>query len=129
MSGIRVFQLADGWEILVGKTAQDNDRLSIRIAKPFDFWFHVSGMQGSHVVARHPDRPSQIGREAKLIAAGLAAYFSKAKNAGKVAVHMATGADVSKPRGYPPGKVILKKFTVVQTRPLAPEDIKGAPDG
>lgn len=120
----RIFNFGD-WEILVGKTARDNDTLSLKIGRPQDFWFHVAGMQGSHVVARHPERPSQIDKGAKLMAAGLAAHYSKAKNAGKVSVHMAQCVDVSKPRGYPPGKVVLKRYKSVQTRPLDPNTIKG----
>jgi len=129
LEGCRLFSLADGWEILVGRSAEDNDRLSLRIGHPSDFWFHVAGQQGSHVLARHPERPSQISREAKRVAAGLAVYFSKARNAGKVTVHMARCGDVSKPRGYPPGKVLLKSHQVIHTHPLDPAQLQGEPHG
>ena len=42
--------LPDGWEILAGKTDADNDQLSLRAARPNDYWFHVRGVPGSHVV-------------------------------------------------------------------------------
>jgi len=70
--GIRHYHLEDDWEILVGRSAQDNDQLSTKIGRPADFWFHVAGMPGSHVVARHPLRPEQCPRDIKRVAGGLA---------------------------------------------------------
>ena len=49
--------------------------------------------------------------------AALAAGYSKARNAGRVAVHMARGADVSKRRGQPPGEVTLERSTTVMAKP------------
>ena len=121
--GIRQYACADGWEILVGGTARVNDQLSIKIAKPYDFWFHVAGVPGSHVLARHPDRPSQLPREIKRIAAGLAVHFSKAKNAGRCAVHWTTAGYVSKPRGAAPGKVALQRYQSMNSGPLDPASL------
>ena len=125
LEGVRIYEIEDGWEILVGKTARDNDHLSLRIGKANDFWFHVAGMPGSHVVARHPDQPDQCPREIKRISAGLAAHFSKAKNAGKVAVHWTSCKHVSKRRGAPAGQVLLKKFEKINTEPLDPNSLSG----
>lgn len=123
--GIRSFAMPEGWEILVGKTARDNDRLSIAIGKPADFWFHVAGMPGSHVVARHPDRPEQCPREVKRLAAGLAAYFGKGKQGGKVAIHWTTCKHVSKRPGAPPGQVQLKRFETLMSEPIDPQTYFG----
>lgn len=119
----RHYELTDDWEILVGKTARDNDHLSLKVAHANDYWFHVAGMPGSHVVARHPDRPAQIPREIKRIAAGLAVFFSKAKTAGNTAVHWTQARYVSKPRGAAPGKVQLQRFQSLNIQPLDPESI------
>lgn len=121
LDGVRCYDMADGWQILVGKTAKDNDRLSLRIGKAGDFWFHVAGMPGSHVVARHADQPLQCPREIKRVAAGLAAFFSKAKTGGQVAVHWTTCKNVSKPPGLAPGKVTLKKYDSINISPLDPD--------
>lgn len=118
--GIRTYMMSDGWEILVGKTARDNDHLSIRVGKPADFWFHVAGMPGSHVVARHPKRPDRCPRDVKQLAGGLAAFFGKGKNGGKVAIHWTTCKNVSKRRGAPPGQVQLKKFETLMASPIDP---------
>ncbi|MCB1042954.1 MAG: DUF814 domain-containing protein [Acidobacteria bacterium] len=117
---IRVYSVGDDWEIWVGKTATANDRLSLKIGHPNDFWFHVAGMPGSHVVARHPSRPVQCTREVKRLAAGYAAFFSKARTAGKVAVHWTTCKNVGKRRGAPAGQVVLKKYDVIKTEPIEP---------
>ena len=51
------------------------------------------------------------------LAAALAAWHSKARRAGKVDVHVCRVRDVSKPRGMPPGKVLLARFERVRVRP------------
>lgn len=109
--------------ILVGRTARDNDTLSLRLASPQDFWFHVAGQPGSHVVVRNPDKVDRLPRETQRMAASLAAGYSKASKGGRVAVHCAKCEDISKPRGLPPGKVSLRRYTSVQVPPLRIEDI------
>jgi predicted ribosome quality control (RQC) complex YloA/Tae2 family protein len=41
--------------VLAGKTDDDNDYLSLKLAHPNDYWFHVRGMPGSHVILRAKD--------------------------------------------------------------------------
>lgn len=125
MEGVRRYQLDDDWEILVGKTAKDNDMLSIGIAAPADFWFHVAGMPGSHVVARHPSRPEQCPREIKRLSAGLAAFFSRGRNARKVAVHWTCCRHVSKKKRAPTGQVQLKKYRTIMAEPINPKEVFG----
>jgi len=104
----------DGWEILVGKGARDNDELSLRIAEPLDYWFHVDDYSGSHVIISCPDGiepPHEIIRYAAM----LAAWHSKARGAGgKVEVHQCLARDVSKPHGYEPGKVQIKNWVSIK---------------
>jgi predicted ribosome quality control (RQC) complex YloA/Tae2 family protein len=117
----RRFVSPDGFVVLVGRTAEDNDVLSLKLGAPRDFWLHVSGESGSHVVVRNPDGLDRPPRDTVRFAAGLAAGFSKARHGGQVAVHLATCADVSKPRGLPAGKVALRRFSTVRVAPLRPE--------
>jgi predicted ribosome quality control (RQC) complex YloA/Tae2 family protein len=113
-AGWRTFEM-EGFEILVGKGARDNDRLSLREARPHDVWLHAAGYAGSHVVIRNPDKLPSLPRPVVECAAQLAAYHSKAREAsGKVAVHVCRAADVSKPRGFPPGKVQLRRWDAVK---------------
>ena len=118
----RVAESPDGMIVLVGRTARDNDVLSLKLAAPRDFWFHVAGESGSHVVVRNPNKLNALPRETKRFAAALAAGYSKARRGGKVAVHMARAGDVSKSRGLAPGKVRLRRFTTVHAQPLRLEE-------
>jgi hypothetical protein len=48
------YVLPGGWKVLAGRTDADNEHLSLRVARPDDWWFHVRGMPGSHVVLQGP---------------------------------------------------------------------------
>jgi predicted ribosome quality control (RQC) complex YloA/Tae2 family protein len=122
----RVAESPDGMIVLVGRTARDNDVLSLKLASPRDFWFHVAGESGSHVVVRNPDKLDTLPRATKRYAASLAAGYSKARRGGRVAVHMARAGDVSKARGLAPGKVHLRRFTTVHSSPLRLDDEEDA---
>ena len=53
-SRVITYTLPEGWQVLVGRTDADNDYLSFRVARPEDWWFHVRGMPGSHVILQGP---------------------------------------------------------------------------
>ena len=118
----RVARSPDGFIVLVGRTARDNDVLSLKLASPRDFWFHTAGESGSHVVVRNPDNLERLPRETRRFAAGLAAGYSKARRGGKVAVHEARARDVSKPRGLAPGKVVLSRYATLRIEPVRLEE-------
>lgn len=113
----RRFVSPDGLTVLVGRSAADNDILSIKLASPRDFWFHIASGSGSHVVVRNPDGLDRLPRETRQLAASLAAGFSKARRGGQVAVHMTTCSEVRKPRGLAAGKVTLGRYKTVQAPP------------
>lgn len=119
----RRFLSPDGMIVLVGKSASDNDLLSLQLGAPEDFWMHVSGESGSHVVVRNPDRLDRLPRDTLRFAAGLAAGYSKARNARRATVHLARCVDISKPRGFEPGKVLLRHYESVHAAPLRGEDV------
>ena len=107
----------DGWQVLVGRAATDNDHLTFDVADPHDTWLHVAGgTPGSHVVIRNPDKV-EVPREVVERAAQLAAWFSKARGAARVEVHVCRASDVSKPRGAPAGLVQLTKWRSVKVAP------------
>jgi predicted ribosome quality control (RQC) complex YloA/Tae2 family protein len=108
----------DGFEILVGKGDAENDHLTFDVAEPGDFWLHVAGSPGSHVVVRNPEALPELPRAVALRAAELAAWFSQARGRkGKVEVHLCRAADVSKPRGVAAGEVRLKAWTALRVYP------------
>ena len=102
--------------MLVGRTDADNDYLSLRLARPDDWWFHVRGMPGSHVIlqARPGEDPD---RQTLKRAAAIAAYHSKAREASVVAVSCTRARYVTKPRGVPVGTVQIRKEMVLKVRP------------
>jgi len=113
----RVFESADGMTILVGRSAEDNDVLTVRMARPNDFWLHAASHSGAHVVVRNPGNLERMSRDTLDLAASLAAGYSGGHQGGRVAVHYARRRDVSKPHGLAPGKVRLRRYKVVQARP------------
>ncbi|HEY0776678.1 MAG TPA: NFACT RNA binding domain-containing protein [Gemmatirosa sp.] len=120
--GVLAYDLPDGWQAFAGRTDAANDYVSIKLAAPRDRWFHVRGMPGGHVVLRVPaDR--EPDRATVETAAGLAAYHSKARTGGIVAVSMTEGRHVSKPRGAKPGTVEIRKETVLKVRPPTDADV------
>jgi predicted ribosome quality control (RQC) complex YloA/Tae2 family protein len=110
------YELPGGWTLLVGATAADNDVLSTAIAEPEDWWFHVEGVAGSHVILRaKPDE--EPSRETLRQAAAVAAYHSKARNAGTVSVYYTRARYVRKPRGVQAGTVEVSRGTILKVKP------------
>jgi predicted ribosome quality control (RQC) complex YloA/Tae2 family protein len=107
----------EGFEVLVGRGEEDNDHLTFEVAEPHELWLHVAGgTAGSHVVIRNPER-AEVPRAVVERAAAAAAWYSKARNAAKVEVHVCRVADVKKPRGAPAGLVEIKRWKSVRVRP------------
>jgi predicted ribosome quality control (RQC) complex YloA/Tae2 family protein len=107
----------DGREVLIGKGARENDELTFHVAGPEDFWFHVAGYSGSHVVVRNPARDRDLDESVLIKAAELAAYFSQARNSSKVEVHYTKRKQVTKPRRAKPGLVRLLEFKSIKVEP------------
>jgi predicted ribosome quality control (RQC) complex YloA/Tae2 family protein len=113
----RRFVSPDGFVVLVGKSAADNDILTFKLGTGRDFWLHVAADSGSHVVVRNPAGVASLPRATAQFAAGLAAGYSKLRGGGRVAVHLCTCAEVSKPRGLPAGKVQIERYRTVHATP------------
>lgn len=111
------FTSPDGMTVLVGRSAADNDVLSLKLGAPRDFWLHVAAGSGSHVVVLNPDKLERLPRDTQRFAAGLAAYHSKLRRGGQVAVHVSTCAEIKKPRGFAAGKVTLGRYATVRVTP------------
>lgn len=92
----RRFASPSGFEVLVGYDARENEKLSLRVAAGHDYWFHAWGVAGSHVIMRVKKNQS-IPKEDIEWAAGVAAWYSKARGPGRIRVSVALGADISKP--------------------------------
>lgn len=115
------YELPEGWRVLVGRTDRDNDRLSLRVARANDWWFHVRGMPGSHAVLVVPAGQEPDNSTVKA-AAAVAAWHSKKREAKMVAVSATRARHVSKPRGAKPGTVEIRKEKVLKVRPAVPHE-------
>jgi predicted ribosome quality control (RQC) complex YloA/Tae2 family protein len=114
------YLLPGDWMVLAGRTDADNDYLSVVAAKPQDWWFHVRGLAGSHVILRaKPDQDPD--RKTLKAAAAIAAFHSKARSGGTVAVSVTRARCVGKPPGSKPGTVHIRKESVLMVKPALPE--------
>jgi predicted ribosome quality control (RQC) complex YloA/Tae2 family protein len=114
------YELPGGWKVIAGKSDSDNDLLTFKIAKPIDWWFHVRGTSGSHVilVSAQDKKP---GKKTLKQAAAVAAYHSKAREGGVIAVSCTQARYVKKPRDAKPGTVEIRREKVFKVRPALPE--------
>ncbi|CAK0818657.1 unnamed protein product [Prorocentrum cordatum] len=120
---------ADGsiWQVLLGKGAEENDRLSLEEGRPHETWMHVAGVPGSHAVVRLVSGASERApppRDVAEAAASLCAFYSKAKTQPRATVHVTTCAKVGKLPAAAPGQVVLKGgFETMSVRPLSPDQL------
>ena len=105
-------------KIWVGKSALDNDLLTFKYANGSDYWLHVNGMPGSHVVI-HLDKNKTLDEESLKDALQLALHYSKAKNSKEAEVCLTQCKHVSRFGKNTPGKVQvsnIKNYYVKEDR-------------
>jgi predicted ribosome quality control (RQC) complex YloA/Tae2 family protein len=118
---VRRHTTSDGFVVLVGRSGPENDTLTFKVASPWDFWMHAAGTPGAHVVVRNPQRLRALPEGPLRIAAAIAAWYSGAKEEGKVEVHYTQRKHVHKRRGMPAGQVLVRKFRTIQVAPRLPQ--------
>lgn len=111
------FRSTDGFEILVGRNNNQNDKLTLKTARATDLWLHTKEIAGSHVIIR--TEGGEIPQQTIFEAAQLAAYHSKARESSQVPVDYTAIKFVKKPAGAKPGMVI---FTNNRTMFVAPNE-------
>jgi len=105
---------------MIGRNNEGNDYLTHHLARPEDYWFHVHGAAGSHVVLRRGKGKSEPSRATLEEVAGWAAYYSQARTAGTVPVIVTRKKYVRKPRRGPPGLALCTNEKTIMTRPQEP---------
>lgn len=111
----RAFRSLSGAAILVGRNAEQNDALTLRVARGNDLWLHARGQTGAHVVVRL-DKARAPDQETLLDAAHLAAHFSDARGEPQVEVAYTRTKYVRKPKGAAPGAVTFSQEKVLLLR-------------
>lgn len=92
-----------GFVVYIGRDAKSNDHLTFNIADNDDYWFHVKGKPGSHVVIRiRENLPTQ---EVIKSVAELSKKNSKMDKADKATVVYCQRRFVKKERGMNDGQV------------------------
>jgi predicted ribosome quality control (RQC) complex YloA/Tae2 family protein len=118
---LRTFVTSDGWTVWVGRNNTENDLITHRLSQPHDFWFHVVGVPGSHVILRRPTRTAVPKPRTLEEAASIAAYFSKARKLTRVPVIVTERKFVSKPRRSKPGQAMATRERELVVRPALPK--------
>ena len=106
----------EGYQVLIGRNAKNNDVLTQKYAHKNDLWLHAKDVPGSHVVIRSrggENYPKTLVEKA----AQLAAYHSKRKTDTLCPVIFTLKKYVNKPKGFPPGMVKLLREEVVMVKP------------
>jgi predicted ribosome quality control (RQC) complex YloA/Tae2 family protein len=113
----------EGFAILVGKGAADNDRVTFEAAGPRDLWLHARDCPSSHVVVLAGGRP--VPEAVVLFAAALCAGRSGAKKDSAVEVMVAERKWVRKVKGGKPGLVAVSRSRTVLARRRKGEEWPG----
>jgi predicted ribosome quality control (RQC) complex YloA/Tae2 family protein len=103
-SGPRRFTSRDGLEILVARNRQQNHELTFTIARGNDYWVHLLGWPGPHVIIQK-SRGQPVPKQTLLDAAHLAIYFSKIRGTDYAEVIYTQRKHVRPIKGAGPGKV------------------------
>ncbi|MCC6485577.1 MAG: NFACT family protein [Armatimonadetes bacterium] len=101
---IRCVVSSDGLEILYGETAEANDYLTTRVARPGDIWMHARSVTGAHVVIRMSG-VKQVPAATLREAADTAARHSDARHSSYIPVDWTLRKYVRKSRRSAPGAV------------------------
>jgi predicted ribosome quality control (RQC) complex YloA/Tae2 family protein len=103
--------------IYVGLNARGNRYVTFRCASPTDLWFHVHEIPGAHVILKTPGRGMSPRDDSIEIAASLAAWYSRAKNAAKVQVDYTEKKNV---RSIPGSAIAHVTYTSPRTLQISP---------
>ncbi|HEX5417779.1 MAG TPA: NFACT RNA binding domain-containing protein [Chloroflexota bacterium] len=109
----------DGTEILVGRSAHQNQAVTFDLARTEDLWLHARGCPGAHVILRAPgERPSDATLHQ---AAALAAYYSANRASGKVEVDWTRRKHVRHLGKGTPGLVSYSGEQTLLVEPAGPD--------
>jgi predicted ribosome quality control (RQC) complex YloA/Tae2 family protein len=117
-SPFRLFE-TEGFKILVGKSARNNDQLTQQHTFKEDLWLHAKDVAGSHVVVKYQSGKS-FPETVIEKAAQLAAWYSKRKNDSLCPVLYTPKKYVRKPKGAEPGAVFVEREKVMLVKPENP---------
>jgi predicted ribosome quality control (RQC) complex YloA/Tae2 family protein len=95
----------DGWTILVGRSAKENDELLRRHIRGADLWLHARDHAGSYVFVK-ARKGKSIPLEILLDAGNLALYYSKGRSGGEGDLYYTFAKYLRRAKDGPKGLVI-----------------------
>ncbi len=101
------YHAPEGFEIVVGRNARQNELVTFRIANAEDLWLHARGAPGAHVVIRSGGQP--VSEETLQLAAQLAAYHSKLVGELAATVIVTPRRFIGRAPGGRPGQVLVRQ--------------------
>jgi predicted ribosome quality control (RQC) complex YloA/Tae2 family protein len=112
-----------GFEIVVGRNARQNEHVTFNIAGSNDLWLHARGAPGSHVVIRSGGQP--VHDTTLRMAAQLAAYYSNLRGERAAVVAYTPRRFVSRAPGGHTGQVLIRNEQTLTVRAELPPDLLG----
>ena len=106
----------EGFRILIGRNAKNNDLLTKKFTYKDDLWLHARDVAGSHVVIKYQSGKT-FPKSVIERAAELAAWYSKRRTDSLCPVTVTPKKFVRKPKGLAEGQVIVEKEDVVMVVP------------
>jgi len=113
--GPRKFISKDNYDILVARNENQNRELTFTIARGNDYWMHVMGHPGPHVIIRKP-KDGDVPRSTMLDAAHLAIYYSDLGATDFAEVVYSLRKYVKQIKGGGPGRVGYSNASTLQVR-------------
>ena len=116
----RTYTSPEGFQILVGRNARQNDKVTFDRSSPRDLWLHVRDAAGAHVLIKSAGRT--VSPDTLQAAAQLAAFHSGRRGENRVPVMVTEKRHVTRFRRGRPGQVRVRKGSaqVVMADAVAP---------
>jgi predicted ribosome quality control (RQC) complex YloA/Tae2 family protein len=122
LPGVLRFVSPDGFEVLVGRNARQNEAVTFDLARNDDAWLHARGTPGAHVVVRAAGRT--ISEEALRFAAQLAGYYSRLRGERAAQVMVTRRRFVGRVPGGRPGQVTVDRAETMTVAAVEPQGIE-----
>ncbi len=107
---------SEGFDILVGKHAESNEKLLNYYSDKNDMWLHAKDVSGSHVIIKL-HKNSKLPNSVLEKAASFAAYYSKNRKQQLVTVTYTQRKFVRKIKGAEKGKVTVSNEKTILVQP------------
>ena len=112
--GVQRFELTGGYYLLLGRHAEANHRVTFKMARGRDLWFHLRDGAGSHVILPL-NREQSVSDELILVGAALALHYSTLRGE-RAEVRVAFRRDLDPVPGHP-GRVLVRQERTIFVDP------------